>query len=265
MPGARHPLGYTTADPSITSAPTQRIVRQAEATQQLLRAAAPTAVWRTPSAPGNPARGVPSSSSKRSSPQLSARLRVATTLPWTPRGVELRVNRDIVVKPAERTTATFSPLRGTTRSSARAALRTRCRATRPPKMLAPIRAVRGMQIAAAGKVFHAGRSQRAKALGLWPLPHSLDIAWRWTMTHLTCPRCRLSIAIRAPYLMIRNCPRCLARAGLPTPMYATPSPASCPTPPPTLPASAAAPLMPRRPSTLLGEEASEPAVSDASP
>jgi hypothetical protein len=39
------------------------------------------------------------------------------------------------------------------------------------------------------------------------------------MSYLSCPRCRLTIRIRAPYLAIRNCPRCLARAGLPTPMY----------------------------------------------
>ena len=49
------------------------------------------------------------------------------------------------------------------------------------------------------------------------------------MSYLSCPRCRLTIRIRAPYLALRNCPRCLAHAGLPTPMYATPRRAS-PTP-----------------------------------
>ena len=44
------------------------------------------------------------------------------------------------------------------------------------------------------------------------------------MSYLSCPRCRLTIRIRAPYLVMRNCPRCLARAGLPTPMYASPGP-----------------------------------------
>jgi hypothetical protein len=39
------------------------------------------------------------------------------------------------------------------------------------------------------------------------------------MSYLSCPRCRLTIRIRAPYLALRNCPRCLAHAGLPTPMY----------------------------------------------
>jgi hypothetical protein len=39
------------------------------------------------------------------------------------------------------------------------------------------------------------------------------------MSYLSCPRCRLTIRIQAPYLVMRNCPRCLARAGLPTPMY----------------------------------------------
>jgi hypothetical protein len=42
------------------------------------------------------------------------------------------------------------------------------------------------------------------------------------MSYLSCPRCRLTIRIRAPYLALRNCPRCLAHAGLPTPMYSTP-------------------------------------------
>lgn len=44
------------------------------------------------------------------------------------------------------------------------------------------------------------------------------------MSYLTCPRCRLTIGIRAPYLTMRNCPRCLGRAGLPTPMYVSPRP-----------------------------------------
>lgn len=44
------------------------------------------------------------------------------------------------------------------------------------------------------------------------------------MSYLNCPRCRLSIRIRASYLVMRNCPRCLAHAGLPTPMYVSPSP-----------------------------------------
>jgi len=47
---------------------------------------------------------------------------------------------------------------------------------------------------------------------------------RYTMADLKCPRCHLSIRIRAPYLLMRNCPRCLARAGLPTPMYLSPPP-----------------------------------------
>jgi hypothetical protein len=44
------------------------------------------------------------------------------------------------------------------------------------------------------------------------------------MSYLSCPRCRLTIRIRAPYLVLRNCPRCLARAGLPTPMYTSVGP-----------------------------------------
>ena len=45
------------------------------------------------------------------------------------------------------------------------------------------------------------------------------------MPYLNCPRCALSIRIRADYLMIRHCPRCLARARLPVLLYETPAPA----------------------------------------
>ena len=62
--------------------------------------------------------------------------------------------------------------------------------------------------------------------------HSVDERWihvvgsdAWgCMPYLTCPRCRLTIRIRAPYLTLRNCPRCLGRAGLPTPMYVSSAP-----------------------------------------
>jgi hypothetical protein len=63
--------------------------------------------------------------------------------------------------------------------------------------------------------------------------HSVDERWirggfrilgAVCMSYLTCPRCRLSIRIRAPYLMLRNCPRCLGRAGLPTPMHVSSGP-----------------------------------------
>jgi len=45
------------------------------------------------------------------------------------------------------------------------------------------------------------------------------------MSYLNCPRCALSIRVRADFLMIRKCPRCLARAGAAVPMYETPEPA----------------------------------------
>ena len=45
------------------------------------------------------------------------------------------------------------------------------------------------------------------------------------MTYLNCPRCALSIRVRADYLAPRNCPRCIARHHVPVPMYATPHPA----------------------------------------
>ena len=45
------------------------------------------------------------------------------------------------------------------------------------------------------------------------------------MHYLNCPRCALSIRIRADYLGMTHCPRCLARARVPVPLYETPAPA----------------------------------------
>jgi hypothetical protein len=42
------------------------------------------------------------------------------------------------------------------------------------------------------------------------------------MTYLHCPRCRLAIRCRAHYLTLTNCPRCLARAGIVSPLFASP-------------------------------------------
>lgn len=43
---------------------------------------------------------------------------------------------------------------------------------------------------------------------------------------LHCPRCRLAIRCRAPYLTLINCPRCLARASITSPLFASPLNAS---------------------------------------
>ena len=42
------------------------------------------------------------------------------------------------------------------------------------------------------------------------------------MSYLHCPRCRLAIKCRADYLTMRYCPRCLAHAGIPTTLFASP-------------------------------------------
>ncbi|GAC1320996.1 MAG: hypothetical protein NVSMB25_14140 [Thermoleophilaceae bacterium] len=42
------------------------------------------------------------------------------------------------------------------------------------------------------------------------------------MPYLNCPRCALSIRIRAAFLVMRHCPRCLARARVTVPLYETP-------------------------------------------
>ena len=41
------------------------------------------------------------------------------------------------------------------------------------------------------------------------------------MSYLHCPRCRLAIRCRAEYLTLTNCPRCLARAAIPTALFAS--------------------------------------------
>jgi hypothetical protein len=45
------------------------------------------------------------------------------------------------------------------------------------------------------------------------------------MPYLNCPRCALSIRIRAEYLAMTNCPRCLGRSQATIPLYETPQPA----------------------------------------
>lgn len=42
------------------------------------------------------------------------------------------------------------------------------------------------------------------------------------MMYLHCARCRLAIRVRADYLILTNCPRCLARAGLASRMFSSP-------------------------------------------
>lgn len=42
------------------------------------------------------------------------------------------------------------------------------------------------------------------------------------MTYQHCPRCRLAIRCRAPYLLLTNCPRCLARTGIASPLFCSP-------------------------------------------
>ncbi len=44
------------------------------------------------------------------------------------------------------------------------------------------------------------------------------------MDYMTCTRCGLTIRLRAPYLTVEHCPRCIARAGLVRPMQLTEGP-----------------------------------------
>ena len=45
------------------------------------------------------------------------------------------------------------------------------------------------------------------------------------MHFLNCPRCLLTIRVRADHQAPRNCPRCIGREHEAVPMYATPHPA----------------------------------------
>lgn len=38
------------------------------------------------------------------------------------------------------------------------------------------------------------------------------------MSYMNCPRCGLSVRLRAAYLTLERCPRCLAKAGVSVPM-----------------------------------------------
>jgi hypothetical protein len=42
------------------------------------------------------------------------------------------------------------------------------------------------------------------------------------LTYLHCPRCRLAIRCRAHDLELTDCPRCLARARIVSPLFASP-------------------------------------------
>ena len=42
------------------------------------------------------------------------------------------------------------------------------------------------------------------------------------MIYQHCPRCRLAIRRRASYLVLARCPRCLARAGISSPLFESP-------------------------------------------
>jgi hypothetical protein len=44
------------------------------------------------------------------------------------------------------------------------------------------------------------------------------------MTYQNCPRCGLSVRVRADALAPRHCPRCIARERAAVPMYGTPHP-----------------------------------------
>ena len=76
------------------------------------------------------------------------------------------------------------------------------------------------------------------------------------MSYLHCPRCRLAIRCRAEYLGMTNCPRCLARTGIPTTLFASPLNA--------YELYAARPELPRRPH-VTGRPAAHGSSTDPTP
>jgi hypothetical protein len=47
-------------------------------------------------------------------------------------------------------------------------------------------------------------------------------------SYMNCPRCGLTLGLRAPFLALERCPRCLARAGAAIPMYLSDQPPAAP-------------------------------------
>jgi len=44
------------------------------------------------------------------------------------------------------------------------------------------------------------------------------------MSYMSCPRCGMSVRLRAPYLLPDRCPRCAARSGVSVPLEVTDAP-----------------------------------------
>jgi hypothetical protein len=44
------------------------------------------------------------------------------------------------------------------------------------------------------------------------------------MSYMNCPRCGMSVRLRAPYLLPDRCPRCAARSGVSVPLEVTDQP-----------------------------------------
>jgi len=56
------------------------------------------------------------------------------------------------------------------------------------------------------------------------LSHFVDFRNELRCPTMNCPRCGLTIGLRAPFLALEHCPRCLARAGAAIPMYLSEQP-----------------------------------------
>jgi hypothetical protein len=57
---------------------------------------------------------------------------------------------------------------------------------------------------------------RARAVVAWGRSDLDDL--RNAMSYMTCPRCGLSVRLRASFLVLERCPRCVARARMLVPM-----------------------------------------------
>ncbi len=78
-------------------------------------------------------------------------------------------------------------------------------------------------------------------------------------SYMNCPRCGLTIGLRAPFLTLERCPRCLARAGAAIPMYISDQP---PAPPARWPRRQVG-AVPSRVANLAPQASSHPAAEES--
>jgi hypothetical protein len=85
------------------------------------------------------------------------------------------------------------------------------------------------------------------------------------MSYMNCPRCGLSIRVRASFLSLDCCPRCVARAGVVIPMLASDDRASTPAVVAAESAAVGRVVEPVAPSALVGTSLNDESQRSAVP